>query len=167
MMRIYPSMIGAIFCLLSCAAAQEVPERTAQVERGTHCHQSYRDPSKDECEIPLIGLVSDPHRYEGVNVSTTGYLRRVQDVLVLFPSRDVYIFSAGRGGIELLGAPTSVAELLHGRSECSRAVTVQGGFTAKVSGRLPGSIGVIHGDIRAFAEEVPGTPPRRDASCIK
>lgn len=125
-----------------------------------NCYQSFADPSEEVCAASMYAVIANPAKYEGLGIRITGYLRRVDSVLVLYPSRDAYVYSAGRDGIELLVENPDVIEVMRGKQEMEGAATVIGNFTAKVRGRVQGSVGVVSGEIVVFAEEEPGVPPR-------
>jgi len=128
---------------------------------GYQCYPSFKHPSeKTTCEVSPIALIADPQRFDGVNIQATGYLRRIEGKLVLFPSKDVYLFSAGRGGIELMGASGRIIELLDKGDECTQPVTVIGDFTYQTRGSVSGSVGVFHGELNAYVQEMPGEPPK-------
>lgn len=150
----------AIFGLMSKSYADGKPPKDSLL--GYHCYPSFRNPAKTTCDVSPIAVVSDPERFDGINIQTTGYLRRIEGRLVLFPSKDIYIFGAGRGGIELLGASSRIAYLLGKRDECTHAITVIGDFTYQTRGSVPGSIGVLHGDLAVFPQEMPGEAPRKE-----
>lgn len=130
------------------------------------CYKVSGGSDKDLCEVPSLSLFSYPSRFDNVNVRVTGYLRMVGDSLVLYPSKDMYIYSAGRGGVELLGEPAGGRNLLRGEKECTRAVTVIGRFTSKISGGSRGTVGAITGKIAIFTEEFYGEPPSLNEECV-
>jgi hypothetical protein len=149
-----------VFCAFCIVAPGYAQASSPKEQNVGHCYQSYRDPKRTTCEVSPIAVIANPDRYEGMNISLTGYLRHIDNSYVLFPSKDLYFFSAGTSGIELLGAPKSISKLLDGKDEASRAVTVLGDFTSKVRGSLRSSIGVLHGDLVVFSEDMPGEPPK-------
>lgn len=136
------------------ACANTPPERHL-----TKCYMSPENSDKQVCQVSLYAVISNPDRYEGETIRVTGYLRRVYDVIVLYPTRDAYIYSAGQGGIELLAAHPDKIEIMRGKQELLGASTVIGKFSSVARGSLRGSVGVISNDIVVFAEGEPGLPP--------
>lgn len=124
-----------------------------------NCYYSYSNSDKLICQTSIYVLITNPHRYEGTVIDVTGYLKRVSGTLILYPSRDAYIYGAGRNGIELLVANPDDIEIMRGKQDLEGPTTVIGKFTSSVRGGMRGSVGAVAGDIAVFPASEPGTAP--------
>ena len=123
------------------------------------CYYSYANSDRLVCQTSLYALIANSHQYEGVVIDVTGYLRRVADTLILYPSRDAYVYGSGRNGVELLVANPDDIEIMRGKQDLEGATTVIGAFTSSVRGGVRGSVGAVTGDIAVFPASEPGTAP--------
>lgn len=153
--RVVVSIMVAAASLLSCEVGGKISERKSDVK----CYYSYPNSDKMVCQTSLYTIIANPNRYEGVIIDVTGYLKRMSDALVLYPSRDAYVYGAGRNGVELLVANPDDIEIMRDKQDLEGATTVIGKFTSSVRGGMRGSVGAVAGEIAVFPASEPGTAP--------
>jgi hypothetical protein len=67
-------------------------------------HVGARDPSESGTLVPLVALIVDPESYEGIGVSTAGYLALIFDRPMLFLTREHEWMDDMRSAIPVLSA---------------------------------------------------------------
>lgn len=126
-----------------------------------HRHECWgsANPSNVEvCAVNFAQVANDPGSFDGSYVKIIGYAVAADGYTYLYPSKDQFIYSAARGGIEisLTGEAKAMFEELAERNQHGTAVVGQ--FHAW-RGRLRGSVGSISGDNIIFFEQRPPWEP--------
>jgi hypothetical protein len=120
-------------------------------ESDINCYQSNINTKVEECSASVYAIIANPNKFDGKIVRVTGYVRRTQDIFVLYASRDFYKYSAGKYGIEIWINSSEV--------DLQDVMTVIGRFTNTTRGRLQESVGVIDGDVVLLPEFEMGERP--------
>lgn len=151
--------LSSIFVLL---AAQFVPS-TAYPQADSRC-SAIAERSDDGsvirvCEVLFQRLWSqDAEKLTGSYVQITGYVAYLEEMPYLFASKDMYLYSGGRGGI-WLRLPPSEKERFDRVASRGLPVTVAGRYSSGKGGfKALGTIEVV--GRHYWEQEVPGNPPR-------
>lgn len=113
------------------------------------------------CSIGFPAIWAGSERMEGLTVRITGYVDYIDGDAYLFPSRDLYVYSAGQGGIRINLAPEDEDLLKTIARKNGGPVTFVGIFSNRKRGIASGSVGRLRvGKSMFWPQEMPGEAPQ-------
>lgn len=111
------------------------------------------------CQKDFPALWRDAKALDKTYIRITGFVADVEGHPYLFASKDLYLYSGGRGGIALEFEPGDRARF-EKWARGNHAVTVAGKFVEGDEDNQPGSLGRLHIlDQSYWPQELPGEPP--------
>lgn len=96
-------LLSALLLAQNLSAQTALPERTHDGRFGTQCYAWGRDASRELCNVSFYKLIATPEKYDGRLVSVVGFIVKIFDQVVLYPSKERYEADVPVEGIELIG----------------------------------------------------------------
>jgi len=132
-LTIFIFLVSGSFSLIASEVSNH-QSRTVDGRFGTGCMQWIGDSSRDICYVSFYRIIATPERYDKKLIKLSGFLIKMFDQYIIFPSRDSYESGVDLDGIRVMNSDSVPKSLAQKASKGLFPVTVIGVFDAKYGG---------------------------------